>query len=110
MYTFGDIKNKELGIDCEQFIYNLQLSINCKKFQKQTLAHGTTTACYFASLYEDSSLILADLAIQYGQRALIGKINMITFAPPDYVETREESLAKTKSFIKAIKEKKVGFQ
>lgn len=78
------------------------------EFQKQTLSNGTTTACYFASLYEDCSLILADTAIKLGQRALIGKINMTTCAPKDYVETPEESLTKTKSFIKLMKEKKVS--
>lgn len=77
------------------------------KFQKETLSYGTTTACYFASLYVDSSLILANTAMQLGQRALIGKINMITFAPTDYVETAEESLANTLSFIESIKQLKV---
>lgn len=73
------------------------------------MAHGTTTASYFASLYEDASLVLADTAIQFGQRALVGKVNMITFAPSDYIETPEESFEKTKSFIKSMKEKEVRF-
>lgn len=76
-------------------------------FQKKGLDHGTTTACYFASLYESSSLVLVDAAIKHGQRALVGKINMINLAPPNYIETREESINNTKKFIAAVKSRNV---
>ncbi|KAJ8978753.1 hypothetical protein NQ317_002158 [Molorchus minor] len=72
---------------------------------RKTLDHGTTTSCYFGSLFYDSSMILVDAAIKHGQRALIGKINMTTLAPDDYVETPEESLSCTKKFIEDVQAK-----
>ncbi|CAH1117810.1 unnamed protein product [Phaedon cochleariae] len=73
---------------------------------KNTLANGTTTACYFASLFNNSSMLLVDAAIRHSQRALIGKINMTTLAPDDYLETPEESLENTKIFIEYVKSQK----
>jgi len=40
------------------------------------LASGTTTAVYFATLHEESTAILADLCIEKGQRAAIGRVAM----------------------------------
>lgn len=63
---------------------------------------GTTTACYFASLYAKASLILAKKASEFGQRAFIGKINMNFERDDGYYETTEESLANTKQFLEDI--------
>jgi guanine deaminase len=41
-----------------------------------TLANGTTTANYFATIHRESSEVLCDIAEQKGQRALIGKVNL----------------------------------
>ncbi|KAJ8970933.1 hypothetical protein NQ314_000956 [Rhamnusium bicolor] len=73
---------------------------------RKTLDHGTTTACYFASLFENSSIALVDAAIKHGQRAFVGKINMTTLAPDDYIETPSESIKTTKKFIEDVKAKK----
>ncbi|KPP57543.1 guanine deaminase-like, partial [Scleropages formosus] len=43
---------------------------------KRTLKNGTTTACYFATIHTDSSLLLAEIADKFGQRALVGKVCM----------------------------------
>ncbi|CAH2007844.1 unnamed protein product [Acanthoscelides obtectus] len=72
---------------------------------RRTLNHGTTTACYFASLFQDASLILVDAVLKYGQRAFIGKINMTTLAPDDYVETPEETIKLTRKFIESVRSK-----
>lgn len=40
------------------------------------LANGTTTALYFATQHCEASKLLADLCIQKGQRALVGKVVM----------------------------------
>lgn len=66
---------------------------------KKTLSYGTTTASYFGSIYTDSTLILADSAIEHGQRALVGKVNLTKNGPPDYIETSEESLRETRRFV-----------
>lgn len=112
--------NSGLGYDkpllewLDTYTYNLEKKYIDQDFSKtvfdavvrKTLDHGTTTACYFASLYSNSSLLLVDSVITQGQRALIGKINMTTLAPADYIETPSESIANTKSFIKDVTSKK----
>lgn len=70
--------------------------------QNKTLSYGTTTACYFASMFKDSSLVLVNAAIDQGQRAFIGKINMIRLAPDNYVETAVDSLNHTVEFIETV--------
>ncbi|EFA06106.1 guanine deaminase [Tribolium castaneum] len=70
---------------------------------RKTLDYGTTTACYFASLYDDSSLILANSVTKFGQRAFVGKVNMTKLAPSDYVETAQESIDNTLKFIRNVR-------
>ncbi|XP_076292507.1 guanine deaminase isoform X2 [Lasioglossum baleicum] len=69
---------------------------------KHTVALGTTTACYFASLYANASLILGKKAAKTGQRALIGKINMNSKRDDGYYETTQESIANLTKFIDDI--------
>ncbi|KAL3287648.1 hypothetical protein HHI36_002115 [Cryptolaemus montrouzieri] len=71
---------------------------------KKTLSHGTTTAMYFASLYENICMILVDSVIRNGQRALVGKVNMTLMAPDDYIESQTDSIKKTIQFIEKVKE------
>jgi guanine deaminase len=40
------------------------------------LAGGTTTALYFATIHQDATRLLADICLERGQRALIGKVAM----------------------------------
>jgi len=40
------------------------------------LANGTTTALYFATIHPEATRLLADLCLEAGQRALIGKVVM----------------------------------
>ncbi|KAG9486772.1 hypothetical protein GDO78_006911 [Eleutherodactylus coqui] len=72
------------------------------KKKKRTLRNGTTTACYFATIHTDASIVLADAASQYGQRAFIGKVCMDrNDTYQKYSETTEESIRETKR-VKAI--------
>ena len=43
---------------------------------RDLLAHGTTTALYFATIHQEATRILADICLEAGQRALIGKVAM----------------------------------
>ncbi|XP_071643222.1 guanine deaminase [Temnothorax longispinosus] len=69
---------------------------------KQTVKMGTTTACYFASLYAEASTILARKAAKLGQRAFIGKVNMNAPRDDGYCESTEKSIKETVAFIKSI--------
>ncbi|XP_067014300.2 guanine deaminase [Anabrus simplex] len=72
---------------------------------KHTVACGTTTACYFATIHLQSSMILADIVEKVGQRGLIGKINMNINYPEGYGEETANSLRDTETFIKYIQQK-----
>lgn len=63
---------------------------------------GTTTACYFASLYTEASVILADKTAKLGQRAFIGKVNMNAPRDDGYYESTEKSIKDTTVLINYI--------
>lgn len=70
------------------------------------LANGTTTALYFATQDRDSSALLADICIEKGQRALVGKVVMDDPAacPVDYRdESPEAAIADTRAVIDHIR-------
>ena len=79
-----------------------------KFLQKKTLKLGTTTASYYGPNYYEASLIIAKKAAQYGQRALVGKVNrnLPLYQGNSYIETTEESFENTKKFIQDVK--KIG--
>jgi guanine deaminase len=54
------------------------------------LKQGITTASYYASTHGEATCILADLCLQKGQRALIGKCNMDRNAPDYYRDASPE--------------------
>ncbi|XP_010875171.1 guanine deaminase [Esox lucius] len=67
---------------------------------KRTLRNGTTTACYFATIHTDASLLLGQIANDFGQRALVGKVCMDRNSfLREYKETLEESQQETTRFI-----------
>ena len=70
--------------------------------QKRTIKMGTTTACYFASLYADACTILAKKTAELGQRAFIGKVNMNIPRDDGYCESTLTSVVDTIGFIKSI--------
>ena len=61
------------------------------KVVRKTLAHGTTTACYYATLHPKASCILADCAHEQGQRAYIGKVCMDSNVPHEVKDESAES-------------------
>ncbi|KAH0955543.1 hypothetical protein HN011_011283 [Eciton burchellii] len=69
---------------------------------KRTIESGTTTACYFASLYSETSTILAEKAAELGQRAFVGKVNMNIPRDDGYWESTEKSIKDTITFIESI--------
>ncbi|KAM3514601.1 hypothetical protein MY11210_001707 [Beauveria gryllotalpidicola] len=68
------------------------------------LRQGITTASYYGSLHGEATRILADVCLEKGQRALVGKCNMARNAPDFYVDDSvEESLQVTRDCIRYIK-------
>lgn len=66
---------------------------------RRTLEAGTTTAVYFATIYNKSSLLLAEICRQRGQRAFVGKVSMDRNSPDFYVEKTEEAVENLKEFV-----------
>lgn len=73
---------------------------------KKTLANGTTTATYFATIHLNSSEVLAELVARIGQRAFIGKVNMNFESPEGLQETTKESYQRTEDLIKLLQGQK----
>ena len=70
------------------------------KFIKALYMHGTTRSVVFSSLHLDSTEILADLFIESGLGAYIGKVNMDRNSPSFLAEDCQKSLEETEYFIK----------
>jgi guanine deaminase len=73
------------------------------------LASGTTTALYFATQHRDASKLLADICIEKGQRALVGKVAMDDPAacPENYRDASPEAaVADTRAVIEHIRSHK----
>lgn len=69
---------------------------------RTTLDSGTTTACYFATIHSKSTEVLANVCVQEGQRALVGKVCMDRNSPDNYCETTDSSLAESKKIVETI--------
>ncbi|KAG5984310.1 hypothetical protein E4U55_005281 [Claviceps digitariae] len=80
---------------------------------RRTLAHGTTTATYYATVDVPATNILADLCLSIGQRAFVGRVCMDRQELcPDYYrdESPEASLHASKETIAHIDEIDPGYQ
>ncbi|KAL7270989.1 hypothetical protein RUND412_006287 [Rhizina undulata] len=55
----------------------------------RTLSHGTTTAAYYATIHVESTNILANVCLELGQRAFVGRCNMDTDLQP--IKLRDKS-------------------
>lgn len=73
---------------------------------RRTLAHGTTTAAYYATIDVAATNLLADLCLAVGQRAFVGRVCMDRPGiNPDYYrdESTEASIAATEQTIAHIR-------
>ncbi|CAG01609.1 unnamed protein product, partial [Tetraodon nigroviridis] len=75
--------------------------------KRRTLRNGTTTACYFATIHTDASLLLCQITDDLGQRALVGKVCMDrNNSMKCYKETSQGSQEETCRFIAALLNKR----
>ncbi|EXF77796.1 guanine deaminase [Colletotrichum fioriniae PJ7] len=73
---------------------------------KRTLAHGTTTSAYYATIDVAATNLLADICLALGQRAFVGRVCMDREGLcPDYYkdESAADSLRKTKESVEHIR-------
>ncbi|KAJ1331768.1 guanine deaminase [Microdochium nivale] len=70
---------------------------------RRSLAHGTTTASYFATIHVPATNLLADLCLSLGQRAFVGRVCMDRLGPDHYLdESAELSVSRTRECIEHI--------
>jgi len=70
------------------------------------LAHGTTTAVYFATIHPEATRILAQTCLSRGQRAFVGKVVMDEPSQcPDYYRdpSAKQALEETRAFIDFVR-------
>lgn len=70
------------------------------------LANGTTSALYFATIHQESSTLLGQICLEYGQRAFVGKVAMDNpdQCPDFYCESSAKAgIAATEAFINGVK-------
>ncbi|WP_145946450.1 guanine deaminase [Paenibacillus sp. Y412MC10] len=96
-YTFP-LESKFSDLDYAHEVYD--------DLVRTLLANGTTTALYFATIHKESSLLLARICAERGQRGLVGKVVMDDPEqnPEHYRDAdTQAALADTEEFILAVK-------
>lgn len=66
---------------------------------------GTTRSVIFATIHQESTILLMDMLNEAGLGAFVGKLNMDRNSPDFYIEDTEESLRETEEFIKTTQDK-----
>uniref|UniRef100_A0A182QLR4 Guanine deaminase n=1 Tax=Anopheles farauti TaxID=69004 RepID=A0A182QLR4_9DIPT len=61
---------------------------------KNSIGHGTTTACYFGSIFTETNKILVDEMLRQGQRGFVGKVSSNRMCPDFYIECNTETSVK----------------
>ena len=70
------------------------------------LANGTTTAVYFATIHENASLALAEICLERGQRAFVGRVAMDDPGQcPDYYRdpSAQAGIDATRRFVAGVR-------
>jgi guanine deaminase len=76
---------------------------------KRHLSYGSTCCSYFATIHNDAALILADVTLDLGQRAFVGKVSMDRNSPDYYIEKTEQGCTDAEEFArKVLKKTKTG--
>ena len=114
---------KALDVPLEEWLQKYTFPLEAKfadtKFAREVygslvdnlLANGTTTAVYFGTLHVDANLALAEICLDRGQRALVGKVAMDNPAEcPDFYRDADAdaAVADTRRFIERLAEMQAG--
>ncbi|MGA2291217.1 guanine deaminase [Bradyrhizobium sp.] len=78
---------------------------------RDLVANGTTTALYFATIHQEATRILADICLEAGQRAVIGKVAMDNAEQcPDYYRdaSPDQAIRGTEDLIGYIRSHKAN--
>lgn len=95
-YTFP-LEGSFSDIETARKIYNRTVA--------RTIANGTTTAAYYATIHVPATNLLADICHARGQRAFVGRVCMNSDLSPDYYrdESAEQLISASRECIEHIK-------
>ncbi len=110
----GNALDVPLEVWLERYTFPLEARYRDAAFAKRTysvlvddlIANGTTTALYFATIHDEATRLLADICLEKGQRALIGKVVMDNPDQcPDYYRdaSTDAALSQTRAFIDYVR-------
>ena len=76
-----------------------------RRLVSRTLAHGTTTAAYYATIHVPATNLLADVCLARGQRALVGRVCMDALGPAGTYrdESAAEGVRKTRECVEHVR-------
>ncbi|EKG20724.1 Amidohydrolase 1 [Macrophomina phaseolina MS6] len=76
----------------------------------RTLSHGTTTAAYYATIHVPATKLLADICLEKGQRAFIGRVCMDSEMSPEWYrdETSADTVRKSREVVEYVKDLDAG--
>lgn len=95
-YTFP-LEARYEDVDFARIVY--------RDLVRSLLAHGTTTAVYFATTHVEASVELAQICLDEGQRAFVGKVAMDDIRQcPEYYrdQSAQTAIEDTRSFINRV--------
>lgn len=90
-YTFPE-ESKYKDVEYAKKVY--------PNFIKELWKNGTTRCVVYGTIHRESTEFLADLFIENGFGAYVGKVNMDRNSPDILVESTDESLLNTEMFLK----------
>jgi guanine deaminase len=110
----GNVLDVPLNVWLDKYTFPLEAKYADLDFAGQVyetlvdtlVANGTTTAMYYATIHLQASQLLAEICLQKGQRALIGKITMDNPEQcPDYYRdaSTAQGLDDTRGFIDYVR-------
>ena len=115
----GQVLHRPLQEWLEQYTFPLEARYSDTKFAEQgykdlvstLIANGTTTGVYFSTIHQDATQVLAQVCLDLGQRAFVGKVVMDHEEQcPDYYRDHsiDAALAGTVESIEFIRKSKLN--
>ncbi|KAG5490468.1 hypothetical protein JKF63_00588 [Porcisia hertigi] len=110
----GMALDKPLEVWLQQYTFPLEARYKDLEFAERSytglvsalLANGTTTVAYYASIHLESSVLLARICLEKGQRAVVGRVAMdLVDQCPEYYRdaSPQESVALSEAFVQQVR-------
>ncbi|KAK7195484.1 guanine deaminase [Novymonas esmeraldas] len=110
----GMALDKSLEVWLQEYTFPLEARYKDVAFAEKSysslvsalLANGTTTVAYFASIHLEASVLLAQICLEKGQRAVVGRVAMDAADQcPEYYRdaSPQDSVAQSEAFVQRVR-------